>query len=92
MMSVEEVEEHSREAVELRKVLDDVSAKNDSQRLHQKVLHADIIRRINDVRVCVYVYVCVCACMYVCVCACVFIKICVCVCVCVCVYVCVVEN
>ena len=56
MMSVEEVEEHSREAVELRKVLDDVSAKNDSQRHHQKILHADIIRRINDVRV----FVCVC--------------------------------
>jgi hypothetical protein len=50
MMSVEEVEKHSREAVELRKVLDDVSAKNDSQRHHQKVLHADLIRRINDVR------------------------------------------
>lgn len=62
MMSVEEVEEHSREAVELRKVLDDVSAKNDSQRHHQKILHADIIRRINDVRMyvvsfCLYVLV-----------------------------------
>ena len=62
MMSVEEVEEHNREAVELRKVLDDVSAKNDSQRHHQKILHADIIRRINDVRMyvvsfCLYVLV-----------------------------------
>ena len=62
MMSVEEVEEHNREAVELRKVLDDVSAKKDSQRHHQKILHADIIRRINDVRMyvvsfCLYVLV-----------------------------------
>ena len=72
-MSVEEVEEHNRESVELRKLLDDVTAKNDSQRHHQKVLHADIIRRLTDVRklfcVCLCVRVCVSACTCACTCA-----------------------
>ena len=50
MMSVEEVEEHIRETVELQKMFNDTNTKHEFQTHHLEMEHSDATKTIIEVK------------------------------------------